>query len=400
MTAQTHPEAIVRRGLVAMLVNLGNLAAWSLGSYIHPYAYAAFSLLIALFLIREGANGRVALLFLLVGAVLILGAPVTDWDARTIWFFHAKRIFFDNNLYAQLDDYAPFSHNDYPVLVPALAASIARGVGYWNEIFPRLSVVAAYVPAFLVLVWLYPNRVIFNVIVAVVLLIGKEYLFNGYMDAIVAIYAAVACALLAKIYTQDRNAETAKTKLFDYLVFSLSVATLLHLKNEGLLCAVILLACVLPKVYRQPLPLILSLAPFLLYFVLWKTHVTQHHVHGDLFVAGMADRIVARLQNAQEIGLILKAFAQQSWIFVAALAFAVFRSTQLGRLAQFAPSFIFIVVYCAGILAIYVATPNMLPWHLATSASRVFMTANFSILLTCSYLALIDGNLFRSKGAA
>ena len=391
---------MVRLGLVAMLANLGNLAAWSLGSYIHPYAYAALLLLIALFLIREGANGRVALVFLLVGTVLILGAPVAEWDARSIWFFHAKRIFFDHNLYAQLDDYAPFSHNDYPVLVPALAASIARGVGYWNEVFPRLSVVAAYAPAFLVLVWLYPNRVIFNITVAVVLLIGKNYLFNGYMDAILALYSAIACALLAKIYAQDLNAESEKTKLFNYLAFTLSVATILHLKNEGLLAAVILFACLLPNVYKKPLPLILSLIPFVVYFVLWKSHVTQNHVHGDLLVAGMTERIVSRLQRPQEIALIFLAFARQSWIFLAALAFVVFRSSKSGRLAQFAPSFFFIAVYCSGILAIYVATPVGLSWHLEMSASRVFMTVNFSILLTCSYLALIDKNLFRSKGAA
>ena len=400
MTAQTHPEAIVRLGVVAMLANLFNLAAWSLGSYIHPYVFAALSLVIAFVLLREGHNGRVALIFLAICAVVILGAPVTDWDARSIWFFHAKRIFFDNNLYAQLDDYAPFSHNDYPVLLPALAASIARAVGYWNEIFPRLCVLAAYTPALLLLVWLYPNKVIFNLIIAGVLLIGRNHLFNGYMDAILALYSGIACALLAKIYAFDPSAAAAKTKLIDYVVFSLCVATLLHLKNEGLLAALILLVCVLPKVYKKPQRLILSLLPFLFYFVVWKSHVTQNHVQGDLFVAGVADRIVSRLQNPQEIGLILKAFAQKSWIFAAALAFVLLRLNKLGRLTQFAPSLIFIATYCGGILAVYVATPNDLPWHLKTSASRVFMTVNLSILLTSAYLALIDKHLFHGKGVA
>ena len=38
------------------------------------------------------------ILILFVLSIITLGSPLSDWDARSIWFFNAKRIFYNENL--------------------------------------------------------------------------------------------------------------------------------------------------------------------------------------------------------------------------------------------------------------------------------------------------------------
>ena len=68
-----------------------------------------------------------------IQAVVLHGSPVVGWDARSIWFFHAKAIhaaggidpeFFANPLYG-------WSHLDYPLSIPAQGAWSLWGG--WNE---------------------------------------------------------------------------------------------------------------------------------------------------------------------------------------------------------------------------------------------------------------------------
>ena len=64
-------------------------------------------------------------IFFLFILFISLGLPTIEWDPRSIWLFHAKRIFYDKSVLSLLDNYAQFSHNDYPVLAPAFASSWA-----------------------------------------------------------------------------------------------------------------------------------------------------------------------------------------------------------------------------------------------------------------------------------
>ena len=76
-------------------------------------------------------------LYFFLFLIICLGSPAINWDFRSIYLFHTKRIFFDSYIYSVADNYATFSHNDYPLLVPAFSSSFAFLLGYWNEIFPK-----------------------------------------------------------------------------------------------------------------------------------------------------------------------------------------------------------------------------------------------------------------------
>jgi len=91
-------------------------------------------------------------LILLLMLLISLGSPVADWDARSIWLFNAKRIFYNQNL-ASYTNYlgSEFSHLDYPILIQTLSASLATLIGKWNEVFPKISSIIFALPAMLVI---------------------------------------------------------------------------------------------------------------------------------------------------------------------------------------------------------------------------------------------------------
>ena len=140
-----------RRAALAMLASLllcYALAATGLMGWPVLVAFAIFlvSALLALPAVRDL---RVSPLVLVACALVLiaLGSPSDGWDPRSIWLFHAKRIFLEGSLYAQLDDYAPWSHNDYPALVPLLMASAAGLLGHWNELLPKAVAPLLLLPA-------------------------------------------------------------------------------------------------------------------------------------------------------------------------------------------------------------------------------------------------------------
>ena len=96
-------------------------------------------LILVVFFYFKNLNENIYLkIFFLLIILISLGTPTYEWDARSIWLFHGKRIFYDESIFSFADNYASFSHNGYPNLAPAFSSSLAMLVGYWNEIFPKI----------------------------------------------------------------------------------------------------------------------------------------------------------------------------------------------------------------------------------------------------------------------
>ncbi|MEM9257747.1 MAG: hypothetical protein AAGA91_20090, partial [Pseudomonadota bacterium] len=74
-----------------------------------------------------------AALLILVYANLVLTDPIREWDPRSIWFLHAKLIFFAGTMSETagwLHPSVDWSHPDYPKLVPVIAAQTAHIAGF------------------------------------------------------------------------------------------------------------------------------------------------------------------------------------------------------------------------------------------------------------------------------
>lgn len=387
MNAATRHDFFWRLALGLMLLNLVNMALWAVGWYVHPAVYAALAVLVIAF--SKWPTNNITTVMLLVGVftAIALSGPITDWDARSIWFFHAKRIFLDNGLYAQLDNYAGWSHNDYPVLVPAVAASVARSVGHWNEVFPRLGVVMVLLPAILALAWTLNDRIAFNLFASAMLLMSGKFLLNGYMDAVVAVYCACACVLLAQMW-ERREAITSNKGIPAYLaLFVLAVSNLIFLKNEGLLAALLLWICALPALWHRWKWLAFSLVPFALYAVLWRIPLAVNQIQGDLFVAGIFERTLTKVQDPMNVQAIGAALLENSSLYFLALLGALTWAFKRGRFMHAVPIAAFVLLYTLAIVAVYVVAPNDLTWHLATSANRTLMTTNLCVVAGVLYLS-------------
>ena len=195
---------------------------------------------IATFLLQPYSSHWPFRLFLGVLIVICLGTPTEGWDSRSIWLFHAKRIYVDASLFAQFDDYAPWSHNDYPAFVPAIAAAIGATLGGWNEIAPKLSSVLALSPAVLLIASVVRGRDAQLVACLLFIVFGWTHLVDGYMDAVLGLQLGAAMLGIAVLVERAQHAVSPADPSVAWAVCCLLVAMPL-VKNEGLPVALLAL---------------------------------------------------------------------------------------------------------------------------------------------------------------
>ena len=134
--------------IILILLILSNYLFISLGFFniILKINTAIFFITILYFYIKNFKNNLTLKIYFLLILLIALGTPAEGWDLRSLYLFHAKRIFFDQSLYSVADNYAIFSHNDYPLLFHAFSASFAFFSGYWHEVFPKSAYSFIYLP--------------------------------------------------------------------------------------------------------------------------------------------------------------------------------------------------------------------------------------------------------------
>src|SRR2546429_3772578 len=160
----------------------------------------------------------------------VFSEPLEHWDARSIWFLHAKMIWIKGALTRSAGWSHPslaFSHPDYPKLVPAIAAQLGYVKGYWNDFFPKGSLVVMLVPLTLWVFSFCQKRLSFILLVLMFFFSLDGWLSNGYMDGYLALYCGMALLLFGRYLSERRD-----TDLYSGMC-ALGIAA--NLKNEGLL---------------------------------------------------------------------------------------------------------------------------------------------------------------------
>lgn len=335
--------------------------------------------------------------FILVLLLVSLSTPAVAWDARSIWLFHGKRIFLDENLFAQLDNYAQWSHNDYPVIIPAFSASLAGLVGLWNEIFPKAAnIVFLIVPFFLI------GAVLRNVVSIIFFLVAllyvcSHYLHNGFVDANVAIILTSIVLISFEIQKSDSRDHN----LLAYII-STSLAVLCLVKNEGILLSVIFLVLFLVynylyKIIKISKILVVSFFP-IIFISSWKYYCYIYDVKNDLVSSSLLSQTLSRLLDLNSVFMILDYIFNEVWV-VAILALALiaifYRKHELRKNIYF--TIFFVLCYVLIVFAVYVSTPQDLSWHLSTSASRILMTVNALSIAVLLHVAAIIFDKFKLK---
>ena len=342
----------------------------------------------------------------------IMFTPIEDWDARSIWFFHAKMIYFFgrfSGLAGFADDFLSWSHLDYPEFIPCLSALSCTVVGFWNEFAPKTSLLILVIGFVLGLAQLQFMRNYWKAAwLLMIIIILDSGLSNGYMDSWVAVYIFLGWSLFIDyIYTNDR--ESLRSSIVSIVFISL-------IKNEGLalICSSIpiISACLFIE-YRNtrnifnPIVDIFTSGTLLIIIsvVILKIYNLSWHITNDLqlYQTGqILHRMMLRF-NAQDIKIIFEYLLYDSWIFhLTAIVISGLVLLYVKRwrfisftLASEKQDIITImapltsgIIYLMILTCIYLSTPRDLTWHLQTSADRVTQPIILIMLLSLQGIIL------------
>ena len=343
--------------------------------------------------VRLGWAGLVAVYVLVLLLVSLVTLPLQAGDARSIWFFHAKIIYYAQGLgtadMADVwgDDTLAFSHPDYPKLVAVLAAQLAYVHGAWNEYLPKAVLAGLLAVALSGAVARFRAALAACFFLLFCVLDAGELLWNGYMDGHLAVLGTLAGLALTRWLAVGSPGD-----LFHLLV---CVGLVISLKNEGLVLAVCFALAAAVGSLRHPSRVrarraaaygaALALAPWLLWFLCrW-----QWGLSSDLFAPDLTARGWHRLLDAQAHRMIVDAFLHDGAIVTGGLALALAwlgclwcRCLPRGSWAPLAVA----ALYAGALYAVYLTTPHDLGWHLDTSAARILLAVKGLVWLSAAML--------------
>ena len=180
-------------------------------------------------------KNKFLILFLVSLIIISLGTATNSWDARSIWLFKAKEFFFDHSLISVKNNYAEFSHNNYPSIAPAFSAGLSTLIGHWNEIYPKAGLTLMFIPPLIIISRFFDNN-FFLISISIILFIIGKFLVNGEIDGLVALYFVSSVIIIYDLKNLNNDI------FVQYLILIFFLIILSLLKTEGtvlLLCSFI-----------------------------------------------------------------------------------------------------------------------------------------------------------------
>ena len=317
-------------------------------------------------------------IFFLFIIFISLGTPTFEWDPRSIWLFHAKRIFYDQSIFSVMDNYAEFSHNAYPTLAPAFASSLAFLVGHWNEVFPKLSFTLMFLPP-LILIYSFLKNTHYLIFLSIVFFTIGKFLFNGWADGLVAIYFGLSAFLMYLLFIVDTS--FYRNKLFFYLLAFCFFISLTLIKNEGTaLLFTLFVTTFFIKLYKGELRKDISKLIFLsisfIPIILWNLFCYSKGIGNDYINTNILLNLLPRLDDLNNYKLILY-FLFLNEKFLIALIFFIVSFWVHPNKELFSFVTIVTTMYIFILFFIYLSTPFDFYWQLDSSAARVIRSLSF-----------------------
>ncbi len=326
-------------------------------------------------------------IFFFLIVLISLGTPTYEWDPRSIWLFHAKRIFYDNSIFSVIDNYAYFSHNDYPTLVPAFSASLAILVGYWNEVFPKIAFTLMFLPP-LILTFSFLKNTQYLIFLSIVFFTIGKYLFNGWADGIVAMYFCLSAFLTYIILIANTN--QYKNRLLYFLITFCFFVTLTLIKNEGIALLFILFTTTfLFKLYKRELRKdilkLLLLSFSFLPIILWKYFCYTNGIgYNDYINSEILLNVLPRIDDIKNYQLIAYFLLLNEKFLICLTLFLLsfwvkWDKEMFGFVSIVSITYIFIL------FIIFLSTPHDLYWQLNSTAARVIKSLSFLLAFFSLY---------------
>jgi len=352
-----------------------------------------FIVLLGFYFFKPFENWYLKIFFILI-ILISLGTPTFEWDPRSIWLFHAKRIFFDSSIFSVSDNYAPFSHNAYPNLVPAFASSLATFLGHWNEIFPKTAFSFMFLPP-LIVSYVFFKNVKYLIFISLVLFIIGKYLFTGWADGLVAIYFSLS-AFLAYLLLINENNSYRQEKILYFIAFSFFISLTL-IKNEGfallsILFLSIFIITIYKKNFKKNFKKIFYLSLAFLPVILWKTFCYYNGIGNDYVNLSLFSNILPRIVDFENY-LLISYYLLLNEKFLFSLAFFVVIFWINWNKELFVFVFINAILYLLVLFLVFLSTPLDFHFQLDSTAARVIKTLSFLL----AFFGLYNLNLRKDK---
>ena len=310
-------------------------------------------------------ENKILLFFIIILLIIALGTPTNAWDARSIWLFKAKIIFYDQNI-LNIANSPNFTNSSYPIIAPAFTASYANIIGHWNEIFPKVAFTLMIIPPLILINKFLHNNYFLLSIILILFIVGK-YLINGELDGLVSIYFVISAIMFYKL----KNIDNGSFNYYLILIFINIILTLLKVEGSILLISLIISTLIMffneKKILKKIILIsIISFIPVLIWniFCIYNS-LNDSDLNNTFLIENLSSRIFF-LKNyiiIFENLLLNEKFLISLFILILSLLF--FRNNKILNLV-FYTSFIYLFF----LFVIYLSTPLDLEWHL-NSANRV-----------------------------
>ncbi len=306
---------LIKYASVLSFLIIFNYLLWSFNSW-QIIKFINFFLLLGTFIfffISKKFNDywylKIIILLLLI---ICLGTPTISADARLLYLFSGKILFYESNLYSFLDNFNLPAHNFFdivnsrPKLPATLSATFAQIVGYWNEIFPKSTNVIIIFPPIIFLISFFKDKVLIMLWLFLMLFFSGKLFIMGMMEGIIAIYFISSILITYKISITKVQSE----KKLLYFVMFLFFTTLSLCKNEGtiMILVIILSSIFINFIYEKKINFnflfiaLISLIPILY----WKYIIISNNIKFEYLQSGDSiGRILERLTNTEDLFVIL-----------------------------------------------------------------------------------------------
>ena len=308
-------------------------------------------------------KNKLLILFLLALIIISLGTPTDSWDARSIWLFKAKEFFYDHSLISVKNNYAEFSHNNYPSIAPAFVAGLSSIIGYWNEIYPKVGLTLMFIPPLIIISRFFNNN-FFLILISIILFTIGKFLVNGELDGLVALYFVSSVII---IY----NFKNLKNNIFYQclpLIFLLIILSLL--KTEGTVLLICAFVGSMITFYKRKVlckNLIISFIVSIIPVLIWNYFCTSNNISSNyIFNINDFNNRILYLKNYTlifEYLLLNEKFLFGLIIFLVSIIYIKNKDI-----------FVYVssisLIYILFLFIVYLSTPLDLEWHL-NSANRI-----------------------------
>jgi hypothetical protein len=325
-------------------------------------------------------------IFFIFLAFLSLGIATSEWDPRSIWLFQAKKIFYEGTIFSVSDNYASFSHNDYPKIASSFASSLGILLGRWNEVFPKLAFLLMFLPP-LIFAYSILKKTQYVIFLTIIFFTIGKFLFNGWMDGLVAVYFGFSAFLYYILIIEEKNAHQNNNIIY-YIAFCFFVILTL-IKNEGAALLLILFSVgflfnFFTNNLKKKIYIIFFLSLSFLPIIAWKFFCFYNDIESEHYNFNILSNFLPRIYELNNYKLI-SYFLLLNEKFLISLVFFLF-SFWLNWDKRLFIYIIFItLLYLMTLFFIFMSTPYDLYWQLNSTAARVVRTLTFFLSFMSLY---------------